>query len=206
MLGVTVPAEFHVVALVSSAGGLEATGEVLGALPAHIPAAVIVLQHTTPDVPSLLSDILARRTALPVAAATDRAQLRAGTVLVAPAGWHTLVTPARTVSLIRSGAYPPSRPSADLLLTSVALSCGRDSIAVVLSGGGHDAATGAAAIHHHGGTVLATDQATSQHYAMPAAAAARGSKVAVVLPLTQIAPLLLQLINAHRAGPSPSGQ
>jgi len=37
---------------------------------------------------------------------------------------------------------PPYRPSADLLLTTLALAAGRRAVAVVLSGEGQDAATG----------------------------------------------------------------
>jgi chemotaxis response regulator CheB len=59
-------AEPPIVALVCSAGGLQALTSVLRPLPADFPAAIIVLQHQTPGKPSLLAKILARNCRLPV--------------------------------------------------------------------------------------------------------------------------------------------
>jgi CheB methylesterase len=103
------------------------------------------VQHTTPTHPSQLAEILSRRTALKVTLAQDGDRLQPGLVLVAPAGRHILVCPDQTVALINSGQMPPWRPSADLLLTSMALSCGAHAVAVILSGAGHDGTAGAAA-------------------------------------------------------------
>jgi two-component system chemotaxis response regulator CheB len=101
--------------------------------------------------------------------ARDGDQLTPGRVVVAPAGQHLLITSELRLALIESGAFPPSRPSADLLLTTLAIAAGPRAIAVVLSGTGHDGATGATAVHRFGGTVLATDEASSQSFAMPSA-------------------------------------
>jgi two-component system, chemotaxis family, protein-glutamate methylesterase/glutaminase len=63
-------------------------------------------------------------------------------VLVAPPGRHTLICPDQTIALIGSGQTPPSRPSADLLLTSMAVSGRQRAVASVLSGAGHDGTPG----------------------------------------------------------------
>ncbi|MBA2552495.1 MAG: chemotaxis protein CheB [Geodermatophilaceae bacterium] len=131
-------ADFKIVALVSSVGGLTATTEVLDRFPADYSAAILVLQHAEPTRISELPDILGRRTAVSVQAAVDGSTLRPGQVLVCPSGWHTLISVDLTVQLIVSGAYPPSRPSADLLLTTLAMAAGARVIAVVLTGGGID--------------------------------------------------------------------
>jgi two-component system, chemotaxis family, protein-glutamate methylesterase/glutaminase len=186
---------FPVVALVSSAGGLAATSEVLAALPPDFPAAVIALQHMSPDQQSRLPQILGRRSALPVASADDGAELLPGRVLVAPPGFHTLVSHERRVVLIRSGDFPPSRPSADLLLTTMALAIGSDAIAAVMTGAGHDGATGATAIHDRGGVVLATDQATSENFSMPDSTIHRDSFVAAVVPLRELAARLAEVVH-----------
>lgn len=140
-----------VVGLVASIGGLDAISQVLVTLPASYPGAIVVLQHTTPTHPSQLAEILSRRTALKVTLAQDGDRLQPGLVLVAPAGRHILVCPDQTVALINSGQMPPWRPSADLLLTSMALSCGARAVAVILSGAGHDGTAGAAAVKRLGG-------------------------------------------------------
>jgi two-component system, chemotaxis family, protein-glutamate methylesterase/glutaminase len=161
-----------VVGLVASIGGLDAISQVLATLPASYPGAIVVLQHTTPTHPSQLAEILSRRTALKVTLAQDGDRLQPGLVLVAPAGRHILVCPDQTVALINSGQMPPWRPSADLLLTSMALSCGAHAVAVILSGAGHDGTAGAAAVKRLGGLVIAQDQATSTEFGMPGSAIA----------------------------------
>jgi hypothetical protein len=57
-----------------------------------------------------------------------------GGVVVAPSGFHTLITRDRTVALVRSGQHPPSRPSADLLFATLAVTASWAS--VTGSGGG----------------------------------------------------------------------
>lgn len=192
---------FPIVALVCSAGGIDALTRVLAPLPSDLPAAVIVLQHLSPDHHSELATLLDARTALPVATATDGAALRAGQILVAPAGEHALITGEQSIALIRSGGLPPYRPSADLLLTTLAVTSGARVIAVVLSGRGNDAATGASAVHRFGGTVIASTALTSTQASMPQAAIDRDGAVDHVVPLDDIAALLLALTTAPPAPP-----
>lgn len=183
-----------VVALVCSHGGLDALIHVLSPLRTDFPGAVIALQHHSPDTESALAEILGRKTTLPVSWARDGAPLIPGQVIVAPPGSHTLVTGGRTTALIKSGVRPPYRPSADLLLTSLALAMGSQAIAVVLSGYGVDGATGATAIHHFGGQVIASDAATSEIFSMPEATITRDKVIDHVLAVDDIAALLVTLI------------
>lgn len=175
-----------VVAMVASAGGLDAVRTVLEGVPADVDAAVLVLVHQDPDRTSLLPDLLRRGCALPVRHAVDGDALMAGQVLVAPPGRHLLITQDRRVALLLSGAFPPNRPSADLLLVSMALSLGADAMAVVLSGRGHDGATGATAVHDFGGRVLTADRASSKEFAMAEAAIGRDDAVDETLPVAEL--------------------
>ncbi|WP_329427204.1 hypothetical protein OG339_43750 [Streptosporangium sp. NBC_01495] len=138
------------VALIASAGGLEALSRVLAPLPADLPAALLVALHQDPTHDSKLVDILNRRTALEVQVADDGAALRAGLVLVVPPGQHLLVTSPAHVALIATGALPPARPSADLLLATLAVTCGPRVLAVILTGTGHDGQAGVRAISSGG--------------------------------------------------------
>jgi two-component system chemotaxis response regulator CheB len=125
-----------------------------------------------------------------------------GTVLVAPPGQHLPISADSdgvSTHLIISGAYTPSRPSADLLLATLATAVHERAVAVILSGSGHDGATGATAVHTCGGTVLATDEASSSTYAMPLAAIQRDEAVDEVLPLDQIAARLQTLFGDSRS-------
>lgn len=190
-----------VVALVGSAGGLEATIRVLERLPVTLEASVVVLIHLPPEHASHLVEVIARSCPLPARVAEDRMPLLPGHVIVVPPGRHLLITPDTDVprtALIESGAYPPSRPSADLLLATLATAVGSRAIAVILSGGGHDGATGATAVHACGGTVLASDATSSNHYSMPLAAIGRDAAVDRVLPLDDIAAAIDELVAAPR--------
>ena len=97
-----------IVALVASAGGVDALSRVLSGLPAVVPASVVVLLHVTPERESALPVILGRISAFGVEAARDGEELAPGRVIVAPSGHHLLITSELRVALIDSGAYPPS--------------------------------------------------------------------------------------------------
>jgi two-component system chemotaxis response regulator CheB len=164
------PVRFPVVALIASAGGLNALSRVLAPLPADLPAAVLVAMHQNPVQPSQLAAILARRTGLDVQVAADGAVMRPGLVMVVPPSRHLLVTSTARIGLIETGELPPARPSADLLLCTLAVTCGPRALAVILTGMGHDGQAGVRAIARCGGTAIAQDQASSAYFAMPSAA------------------------------------
>jgi two-component system chemotaxis response regulator CheB len=186
-----------VVALVCSAGGLDALRAVLAPLPADLPAAVIALQHLEPDRVSQLAMILDQCTALSVVPAADGDNLRVGRVLVAPSGCHLLIAADGSVALIPSGSLPPYRPSADLLLTTAATALTKRLIAVVLTGRGNDGATGATAVHHFGGTVVVSTLESSAQQAMPGATIGRPGITGHVVPLDGVASLILDLVTSR---------
>lgn len=187
------PPALPVVALVASLGGLNALSEVLAALPASFPAAVLVVQHVESGRVSRLPDILETRTALRVRRAADGDVLFAGTVYVAPSGHHLRICAGRTLALTDTAPVHFSRPSADVLLDSLA-AAEAPVVAVVLTGRGQDGAAGSLHVRDSGGTVLAQDRGTSVNFGMPGAAVRAGG-VSEVLPLNAIAPRLLQLID-----------
>jgi two-component system chemotaxis response regulator CheB len=189
---------FPVVALVTSAGGLDALSRVLAPLPADLPAAVLVVQHLQPERPSQLADLLDGRTALRVRQAGDGDELVVGAVLVAPPARHLLVTSEARIGLIDAGGLPPARPSADLLLATLAVTCGPRVLAVVLTGRGTDAQAGIRAVSHCGGTVLAQDRASAEAFGMPSAAIDTGL-VQAVLSLPDIADAIQRHVRDHRA-------
>jgi two-component system chemotaxis response regulator CheB len=189
---------FDVVAVASSAGGLNALSHVLAPLQADFPAAIAVVQHLDPRHRSLIADILSRRTKLRVKQAEDGEHVEGGTVYIAPPNRHLLVNPDRTLSLSQSELVHFVRPSADLLFESVAASYKDRVIAVVLTGTGSDGAMGLEAIKKMGGTVIAQDQASSEFFGMPNAAINTG-RVDFILPLEEIPPALVSLITAGDA-------
>jgi two-component system chemotaxis response regulator CheB len=189
---------FEIVALAASAGGLKALSEVLAALPADFPAALVVVQHLDPRHRSLMAEILGRRTALAVRQAAEGDRVRGGNVFIAPPDRHLLVNPDGELSLTRTELVHFSRPSADLLFESVAASYRERAIGVILSGTGSDGAMGARAIKKMGGTLIVQEPETAEFSGMPAAARQTGL-ADFVLPLEEIAGALQTLLAERPA-------
>lgn len=182
-----------VVAIAASAGGIQPLGELLRALPAGFPAAVLAVVHMQAGRVSLLPGILSRGTALPVKEAAAMDHARAGHVYLAAPGFHLVMDRAGSLVLSDARRENWARPSADPLFESVARACGPRALAVVLSGLGVDGSRGVGEVHRRGGTVIAQDAATAAHFDMPYASIATGF-VDHVLPLSEIAPLLVRLL------------
>ncbi len=89
------------------------------------------------------------------------------------------------------------RPSGTVLLASMARSLGPEGLGVLLTGMGEDGAQGLLKIRDSGGYTIAEDASTAVIYGMPAAAVQLGG-VCESLPLTEIAPRLLELVTAKK--------
>jgi two-component system chemotaxis response regulator CheB len=186
-------AAFDVIAVAASAGGLRALKQILAALPAGFPAALVVVQHLDPRHRSLMAEILSRSTPLRVQQATEGDRIEPSTVYIAPPNKHLLVNPDGTLSMSMFKLVHFVRPSADLLFESVAASYKDRAIAVVLTGTGSDGSFGVEAIKKMGGTVIAQDEDTSEFFGMPGAAI-RSGNVDFVLPLADMPSALVTLV------------
>lgn len=198
------------VALVCSAGGLAAMTQVLGRLAPGFPGAIIALDHQQPDRPSRLAAILATRCRLPVREARYGDRLVAGEVLVVPPGVHAVATRADTIVLLRTGGTPPARPSADLLLATLAVTGGTRVTAVILACTGPDGAAGARAVHDFGGTVIVDDEPGAEPLGTAAATIDPDDPATAVLPVPTIANRLVELcarpMAATATGPRTSSE
>ena len=184
---------FDVIAMAASAGGLAAISRILSALPADLPAAIVIVQHLDPRHRSLMANILSRRTLLQVKQAEEGDRLSPATVYIAPPNRHLLVNPDGTLSLSQSELVHFVRPSADLLFESVAASYRHSAIAVVLTGTGSDGAMGVQAIKKMGGTVICQDEESAEFFGMPGAAIQTGD-VDFILSLDEISSALVTLV------------
>jgi two-component system chemotaxis response regulator CheB len=183
-----------VVLIAASADGIEATSEIIRALPASFPAAVVIVQHRSPVRPSLLTDLLAARTPLAVTDAHTGHRLSAGTIYLAKPDRHLVISPRGTFSYMDGTRIKFLLSAANPLFESAARVFGPRAIAVVLTGSGSDATDGVQTVKTHGGIVIAQDPTTSRHAGMPSSAIATGA-VDHVLKLDQIAPKLIELVG-----------
>ncbi len=191
-----------VVAIGASAGGLEACGKLLDALPSPNGMAFILVQHLDPNHESMMANLLARHTGMTVIEAANAMPVAPDHLYVIPPGASLAVADgALQVSppLERHGARLPF----DFLLHSVAETYGQRAIGVVLSGTGGDGSLGLMAIKEHGGYVIAQEPEDAGYDGMPSSAIATGA-VDAVLPVAKIPAALTERAGKpDSAGPEP---
>lgn len=162
---------------------------------------VLVTQHMPAGFTAALGEHLTRGAGVNAREARDREPLAPGQVYIAPGGRHLSVQRASSGVIARLEDGPPinfCKPSVDPMFRSASRAYGAGLVAVVLTGMGSDGATAAAAIASAGGRVIAQDEATSVVWGMPGAAAATGACTAV-LPLNDIGPRVIRMIERGRA-------
>ncbi len=188
-----------VIAMAASAGGLQALSVILGGLPADFPAAIAIVMHLSPSHKSLLAEILSSRSLLEVRQAKTGDILCHSSVFVAPPNQHMSVVQGGRIELSSSEAEKVhfARPSAEPLFATVAAVYQKHAIAVVLTGGDGDGSFGVQIIKDQGGMVIAQNRPTSQDFSMPETSIKTGD-VDFVLPLSEIAPMLIELVSAGK--------
>lgn len=193
----TDPAEaLIVVGIGASAGGLEALRSLVGSLPKNARMAYIIAQHLSPQHDSLLTELLARETELPVEEVRDNLAIAPNRIYVTPQNTNIEYVAGRLeLSPPSGGAHP--KPSVDVLLTSIAEHAGDRAVAVILSGTGSDGALGVRAIKAAGGYTYAQDDNTAKYNGMPHAAVATGC-VDFIMPPERIAEEVGNLAEIER--------
>jgi two-component system, chemotaxis family, protein-glutamate methylesterase/glutaminase len=149
-----------------SAGGVEALKAFVAALPADLPAAVLVALHVPPTSRSMLAGILDRAGPLPAVQAEDGMPLEHGRIIVAHPDAHLLVMDGTVVR--GPGARENGhRPSHDAMMRSAALARGSRVVGVVLTGLLDDGAAGLVCVERYGGVCLVQDPDDADFSSMP---------------------------------------
>jgi two-component system chemotaxis response regulator CheB len=179
-----------VVVIGASTGGPVAVRELLSRIPAHFPAAIIVVQHIPASFTPVLAAQLERSVPLKVKEARPGDKLIPGQVLIAPGDYHLLIGPDSRVILNQGPKIKGHRPSVDVTMQAVAQVYGARTSGVVLTGMGDDGSLGLLAIHAKGGKTYVQDEATCVVNGMPQRAIEKGV-VDYVAPPPQIAEMLV---------------
>ncbi len=187
----------ELIAIASSTGGPSALMKILKNLPEDLPVPIVIVQHICEGFGQGFVDWLNKECAIHVKTAERGEILNAGTVYVAPDGYHLLIDPGKVVRLSRSMPVSGLRPCATLMMESVAKHLGASTIGVVLTGMGRDGADGLKSIKDAGGLNIAQNRDTCVVYGMPKEAIEMGV-IDKVLPIDRIAEELLSLIQAER--------
>jgi two-component system chemotaxis response regulator CheB len=182
-LPVSSAAPNKVVAIGVSTGGPQALEYVLSQLPGDFPGAITVVQH----MPEGFTDMFARRLdevcPLRVKEAQSGDQLQPGRVLICPGNRHMKVRRLPIGDVVALSDEPRvngHRPSADVLLRSVAEQFKTQAVGVLMTGMGDDGAEGLGAVKKEGGMTLAQSEESCVVYGMPKAAIERGYAIRVV--------------------------
>ncbi len=154
----------------ASAGGVEALSQILPALPADYPLAVMVVIHMLPDRRSVMANLFAQKCAIRVVEAEDKETIEPRTVYFAPPDYHLLVETDRRLSLSSEEPVLFARPSIDVLFETAADAYGPALVGVVLTGANADGANGLRAIAEAGGVTLVQTPELAYADAMPRAA------------------------------------
>ncbi|MER3428613.1 MAG: chemotaxis response regulator protein-glutamate methylesterase [Pyrinomonas sp.] len=186
------------VGIIGSAGGPTAVARLIRALPSSCTFPIIIALHMPAGFTRSFAERLTRTGRLEAREARNGDRLLPSRIYVAPGGWQTSVSADQQGALslrVRPALDEDAfAPSADLLLTSMAQTCGSKSVCVVLTGMGEDGLRGAQAIRDSGGMVLVESRESALVWGMPRAVAEAGLASAE-LDLSSIATALSLLCD-----------
>ena len=162
-----------VVGVGASAGGLEAFQALFSRMPADSGMVFVLVQHLDPRHETLMPELLARHTAMPVQLVSGDTKMERD---------HIYVVPPDTTVMIDDCVLKASRPERirgrrtpiDSFFRSLAEDQGDDAVGIVLSGTGADGALGLRAIREHGGLTMAQTPGSARFDSMPRSAILTG--------------------------------
>lgn len=180
--------DLKIVAIGASAGGIPALHKILPALDGKKIAVLIVI-HLPPQGPNLIPSLFQDECRFRLKEAESGEKLEAGTVYIAPPGYHLSAEPIGTLSLSNEEEINYSRPSIDVLFESVAFAYKKCAMAILLTGANHDGAQGLQTVGQLGGITVIQDPAEAEYPVMPQSALDL-RKPDAILTLNQIHDLL----------------
>ncbi len=192
--------KIKVLCIGASTGGPTAVSELLSGLGNNFPLPVLYTQHIEIEKDKALVDWLNEVCKnVKVKLAEDGEEAKAGTVYMAPADRHLVISheskfgnPVLKISDEEPERY--LRPAVNKLFKSAAEIYKDSVLAVLLTGMGADGANGCKEICENGGWTIVEDKSTCAVFGMPAAAIEMGA-AKEVLPRAEIAKRILQMVE-----------
>jgi two-component system CheB/CheR fusion protein len=163
----------RIVGIGASAGGLESLERLFAEMPPDTGMAFVVVQHLSPDFRSLMDELIARHSEMPVLLAEDGVLVEPNHIYLMPPRKEMIIRERRLILTDKDPAQGLSLPI-DQFFRSLAQDQGPQAVAIVLSGSGSDGSRGIVDIKRAGGTVLAESVASAKFDGMPLSAQATG--------------------------------
>jgi two-component system CheB/CheR fusion protein len=163
------PHQNPIVGIGASAGGLKPIEQFFAQMPADTGMSFVIVQHLSPDFKSLMDQLLARHTYMPIHKVTDGIEIAPNSIYLIPPGKQLLISDGKLVLHNRSREHGPQFLIDDFF-TSLAEQIGDHSVAIVLSGTGSDGSRGVKRVHEAGGLVIVQSLESADFDGMPQAA------------------------------------
>jgi two-component system, chemotaxis family, CheB/CheR fusion protein len=193
------PKHFPIVAIGASAGGVEASRQLLHNLSGSLGMAYVFVHHLSPTYDSNLPEILQRETPMKVHTIGNRMNIEPNNVYVIPPKTFISIEDGQ---LMMRPRVQEDMDAIDFFMQSLASSYEHNAIGILLSGTASDGTLGLKAIKLDGGITFAQDESAA-HREMPSHAQDAGY-VDYVLPPQRIAEELAAIIQHPYAVASPN--
>jgi two-component system CheB/CheR fusion protein len=164
--------DFPVIGIGASAGGLEPLELFFDNVSKDVDSAFVIVQHLSPNHKSLMDELLARHTELPIKIIEDNLKIEKGTIYLNPPKSFVEINEGKFVltdKKDRKLSFPIS-----VFFKSLAREMDHNSCAIILSGTGSDGSEGIKYIKESGGLVLIQDPDESKFDGMPNSAISTG--------------------------------
>ena len=183
----------YLVGIGASAGGLEALEQFFEKMPIKTNLAFVIVQHLSPDFRSLMDELLARRTEIPIRRVEDGMLVEPDTVYLLPPKKEMIISGGHLLLTDKDLSQALTLPI-DHFFRSLAQDVGERAVGIVLSGTGSDGSRGIRAIHDAGGIVLVQSAETAKFDGMPKSAIETGV-ADFVIPVDEMPGTILRCIH-----------
>lgn len=136
----------------------------------NLPIGILVVIHRNARYETNIEESIMAKSHIAVKVAAEKESVRPATAYFAPAGYHLLIEPDRSISLDISEPVNFCRPSIDVTMQSAADIYGPGTLAILLSGANQDGAQGMQAVQRAGGLCIVQHPEQAEIRTMPEAA------------------------------------
>jgi two-component system CheB/CheR fusion protein len=184
---------FPVVGMGASAGGLEALQRFFAAMPADSDMAFLIVQHLDPTHESMMTQVLARSTAMKVVQAGNGMAIEKNRVYVIPPNRYLGLSHG-TLRVTTPEEHRGQRMPVDFLFHSLAEDQQEHAICIILSGSGTDGTSALRDVSASGGISIVQEPSTAKYDGMPKSAIDSGY-ADYVLPVEDIPGRLVEYVR-----------
>lgn len=150
-----------------SAGSLQSILKIIPFIKKTIPYAIAIVVHRKNTEDTILEDLIAIKSPLPLQYVEDKLPIKSGCVYVAPSGYHMLFEKDHTIAIDASEKVYYSRPCIDVSFESAAQVFNNNLVGVLLSGANADGTLGLKTIQERKGISIVQKPQTAEISYMP---------------------------------------